>query len=190
MIDFLLDTTSTSAKALASWPSTAWPHLSDSFCVEVYAVHGGWYVSSHFDIRGTGGQWNYGRRVTTQGEAAPLAADVFAECARLMSAQHRGEPLRHPGDVMADAWEATPEAARLEAAMEESRARRLDVLSNDTLWREARAETERLRTELHDARAAWFAAQDWRAHRDAAPIAHRDAKPDNVEQLGLFEVAS
>lgn len=186
MIDFLLDSTDHSTKAMAHWPSAAFPWLSDGFCVEVYKVHGGWFVSSHFDIRGTAGQWNYGRRVDTQADGAPPAVDLYAECVRLMQAQHRGEPLRHPGQMMADAWDATAEAKSLAEAIDVSLSRRLDLVTTDHLWREAKAETERLRKALHDARAAWFAAQDWRDFRDGL---HRDVRPANPGQLPLLEVA-
>lgn len=193
MISFsLIDDSYASRCAMCHWPSSAWPHLEDSVCVEVYKVHAGWYVRADYDVRsGARQSWIRGGLYPTRDAAAAEASDLFAECVRLMLALHRGETLRTPRDVMSDAWNGSDEANRLREAYEVALARRAESLSSDDAWRAGAVAVGVAKAALEDAYAAWSKAQDWRNWRDlGAPIVHRDIKPGiQAGQLPLLEVA-
>jgi hypothetical protein len=189
VIDFTLDSSDTSSTAVALWISDAFPHLHDCFSVEAYAVHGGWFAKGHYDIRGEG-QWNPGHRFASREEAAPWAADVFAECVRLVLARHRGEPLKHPGSVMAEEWEASAEAMRLAADLDAARGAVAACVEDDVAWRHARMRVEETWKAAEQGRDAWFRAQDWRGFRDG--LNNPSVHPDNCRrgQMALLDLGT
>lgn len=179
------------SEALLTWPSIWGAHVPDMLHVEIYEAPRGkaFYVRSHLDIRGLdGGQWNRGRPFATLAEAAREAADLWAEGVRLSLAYWRGEPLRHPGEMVVDAWEATAEARAHEEAIRAARAVELAIGMDKphALHREASEDRRAAEKARDNARETWVRAQDWRDHRDGLPTY---MTPEQTGQLALLEVA-
>jgi hypothetical protein len=183
------------AEALLSWPSSGWgPSIFDCVWIELYETPKAWWVKSHVDIRGLeAGQWNRSRPFPTLDEAAREAADLWAEGVRLALAYWRGEPLRHPGEMVAEAWEATSEqasASKVIAAMrkiEDEVFETMDVPGWHARCRAASEDRRAAEDAMRKSREEWIRARDWRDHRDTPPAYMAPEQPRG--QLSLLEVA-
>jgi hypothetical protein len=186
------------ARAVFTWPTVGWQrdYLYDYAEVSVHENHSGcWYVQGYLDFRANArSSWHVCRLFKSREDAAREAADVFAECVRIVHAYHGGHAVNAPTVAMIEAWEAGEGAeltARVHATIEERGGYEIDFADQDyrgrwasLLWRKAQAATA-----YQDARSEWLRANDWRPFRDFGEVVAAPVALVPAGQLSLLEVA-